>query len=118
MDLNHLHLHVRDVDRSREFYSTYFGFTFTLSHGDISFLSNEHLFDLALAPDPAPDPLPAWFHFGFRLDSADAVRGMREDMVTAGVAIAKELIAKDDYVSFTCEDPDHHKIEVYWEPRY
>ncbi len=118
MDLNHLHLHVREVDRSREFYETVFGFTYTLNHGDIAFLDNEHAFDLALAPDESPAPLPEWFHFGFRLKSADAVRGLREDMITQGIPIARELIAEDDYVSFTCTDPDGHRIEVYWEPRF
>ena len=115
MDLNHLHLHVGDLARSRRFYETYFGFRERVTHGEILFLTNDHAFDLALAPAPSVDRFPAWFHFGFRLNTADAVRELHQKMSSGGVPLPKGLIDDPDLVSFRCTDPDGHSIEIYWE---
>jgi catechol 2,3-dioxygenase-like lactoylglutathione lyase family enzyme len=115
MDLNHLHLHVRDLDRSHAFYETWFGFRERVRHGEIVFLSNDDRFDLALSPSPRVEPFPEWFHFGFRLASGDAVREIHRRMTAANVAIAKPLYQDDEMVSFRCLDPDGYGIEVYWE---
>ena len=115
MDLNHLHLHVRDVERSHRFYHIWFGLDHRVRHGDILFLSNPDGFDLALAPDPDPQPLPAWWHFGFRLASADHVRRLHRRMCDAGVSLTRPLADDPDYITFQCADPDGYRIEVYWE---
>jgi catechol 2,3-dioxygenase-like lactoylglutathione lyase family enzyme len=115
LDLNHLHLHVRDVEASRAFYERYFGFAPHVKHGEILFLRNERGFDLALAPDPSPSVFPDWFHFGFRLDTPAAVRSLHERMRAEKVAIVKPLYEDDELASFRCADPDGHGIEVYWE---
>ena len=115
MDLNHLHLHVRDVARSRRFYETWFGFGLHARHDDLVFLRNSEGFDLALMPDPEPTKLPDWFHFGFRLESADAVRQLYERMKAAEIAFRRPLLDEADLVSFRCEDPDGYAVEVYWE---
>lgn len=112
VDPNHLHLHVRDPERSRAFYGRHFGLHLDRRHGDILFLGNDHGFDLALAPEADPAPLPPWFHFGFRLPTADAVRALHAELGDA----ADELNAWDDLVTFRCRDPDGYLIEVYWEP--
>jgi len=112
VDPNHLHLHVRDPERSRAFYEGHFGFRLDRRHDDILFLANEDGFDLALAPDPDPATLPPWFHFGFRLPTADAVKTLHAAL---GDAAAK-LRDWDDLVTFRCRDPDGYLIEVYWEP--
>lgn len=115
MDLNHLHLHVADVDRSRSFYEDHFGFREKARHGRILFLTNERGFDLALAPDDATEPFPPWFHFGFRVPEAETVRKMYGEMRSAGVEIKGDLIDDLGYVTFRCFDPDGYGIEVYWE---
>jgi catechol-2,3-dioxygenase len=115
VDLNHLHLHVRDVLRSRRFYEQYFDFAPHVQHGEIAFLRNERHFDLALAPDGAPAGFPGWFHFGFRLPGPDAVRALYARMQADRVTIVKPLYEDDDLVSFRCADPDGYGIEVYWE---
>lgn len=51
MDLNHLHLHVHDLNKTRKFYETYFDFKEHTWHGQILFLRNRDEFDLALMPD-------------------------------------------------------------------
>jgi catechol 2,3-dioxygenase-like lactoylglutathione lyase family enzyme len=115
MHLNHLHLHVADVARSRAFYEAYFGFAEHARHGEILFLRNEDWFDLALAPSPEVEPLPEWFHFGFRRHLPDEVRDLYERMKEDGVRMRAGLIDEEDLVSYRCFDPDGYGIEVYWE---
>lgn len=115
MDLNHLHLHVTDVERGRAFYETYFQFRERIRHGPILFLTNIDGFDLALAPDDRPTSFPDWFHFGFRMKTPDEVRSLHQEMTSKGIPMLRELIDDDDLVSFRCADPDGYGIEVYWE---
>ena len=114
-DLNHLHLHVRDTAQSGRFYEQWFGLREHVRHGDILFLRDGATFDLALAPDPAPPPLPSWFHFGFRLGRAEDVRDLHRRMASASLPGLCDLYADDDMVSFRVRDPDGYGIEVYWE---
>jgi catechol 2,3-dioxygenase-like lactoylglutathione lyase family enzyme len=116
MDLTHLHLHTRDRARSAAFYRRWFeqrvkreGCAITFLHGDRGFL-------FALMDDPAPAPLPPWFHFGVRLDSAAKVAAAHDAMAAAGVPIVKALYRDDMLASFRCADPDGYAVEVYWEP--
>ena len=114
MDLNHLHLHVRELERSQRFYGSYFDFREQAHHEDILFLTNTQSFNLALAPADRVEPLPGWFHFGFRLHTPDAVRGLHARMTADGVPL-KPLHDAPDFVTFRCADPDGYSIEVYWE---
>ena len=111
----HLHLHVADLARSVDFYSRWFGMQENTRHGSITFVGGAEGFDLALALDPAPAQLPPWFHFGFKLESGQAVRAMHDRMKAEDVHITKELGDWGDLVSFRCADPDGHAIEIYWE---
>jgi lactoylglutathione lyase len=113
IDLNHFHLHVRNLDRAKRFYQSYFGFREHMRHGNILFLRNTSGFDLALVPDPMPASFPEWFHFGFRLATENAVRKLHSRMTSAGVEV-EEIEEYDGYVTFGCEDADGYSIEVYW----
>lgn len=115
MDLNHLHLHVKDVTISRKFYESYFEFKEHVRHGEILFLRNKDGFDLALMPDKTDWKFPRWFHFGFRLDSPDVVKALYGKIKAAKEIIDTELEEYDDFVFFRCLDKDGNKIEVYWE---
>jgi catechol 2,3-dioxygenase-like lactoylglutathione lyase family enzyme len=77
LDLNHLHLHVKNLDRAQRFYESYFQFREHMRYGDILFLRNTSGFDLALVPDRKPSSFPEWFHFGFRLADPRAVRKLQ-----------------------------------------
>jgi catechol 2,3-dioxygenase-like lactoylglutathione lyase family enzyme len=114
MDLNHLHLHVRNVDRSKRFYESYFGFRERVRHGNILFLRNASGFDLALVPDRTPLSFPEWFHFGFRLGSARAVRMLHGNISSKGGQV-QDIEEYPGYMTFRCADPDGYGIEVYWE---
>ena len=114
IDLNHLHLHVRSLDRAKRFYESYFHFRERMRIGNILFLRNTSGFDLALVPDRTPGSFPEWFHFGFRLGSADAVRKLHRHMTSGGVEV-EEIEEYDGYMTFSCEDPEGYAIEVYCE---
>jgi catechol 2,3-dioxygenase-like lactoylglutathione lyase family enzyme len=114
--LNHLHLHVRSLERARDFYTRYFGFSEHARHGEILFLRDApDGVDLALAPSARVEPFPAWFHFGFRLPDAQAVRALHSRMAGDRIEIRVALQEFPDFVFFRCADPDGREIEVYWE---
>ena len=116
MNLNHLHLKVRSVERAKSFYERFFGLKESVWHGDMVFMRDDAGMDLALAPAPSPEAMPAWFHFGFRQESAVAVARLHAEMLSAGATITEPLVEEADIVFFRCADPDGYSIEVYWEP--
>lgn len=115
MDLNHIHLRVKDLKISRLFYEKYFEFKEHVWHGEILFLRNECGFDLALAPSDKLDKFPEWFHIGFRLSNSREVKELYMKMKSEGVTIANEIEEFDDFIFFRCRDLDNNLIEVYWE---
>jgi catechol 2,3-dioxygenase-like lactoylglutathione lyase family enzyme len=112
LDLNHLHLHVKDLDRAQRFYESYFQFREHMRYGDILFLRNTSGFDLALVPDRKSSSFPEWFHFGFRLADPRAVRELQSRMSSEGVLV-DEVEDHNGYVTFRCTDPDGYSIEIY-----
>ena len=83
MGLNHLHLHVKNLDRAKRFYESYFGFRERVRHGDPVPAKYERLRS-GSPPDRKPSPLPDWFPFGFRLASVRAVRELHVLMTSEG----------------------------------
>lgn len=73
MELKHLHIHVRDRTVAEQFYGQWFGLTMGRHGTSLTFMNDEAKFDLALMDDPSAQALPSWFHFGFRLATAEAV---------------------------------------------
>ena len=115
MKLNHLHLHVRDRSAAEAFYSKWLGMHVMHRGESLTFIADERGFDLALMDDRDPMRMPAWFHFGYRLDSAWEVIATHDRMRESGIAIVKPLYKDDSLVSFRCSDPDGYAIEIYWE---
>jgi len=115
MDITHLHLHVRDRSRAEAFYRQWFGLRTLRSGNAITFMEGDRDFLLALMGDADAAPLPPWFHFGVKRDTAQQVREMLAAMTAAGVPIVKPLCDDETLTSFRCADPDGHAIEVYWE---
>lgn len=116
MDLNHLHLHVRDISRVRQFYETYFGFRREiLKEDDFLIVRNSSGFDLAFMQDPNPATMPRWFHFGFRFSSRRAVQGLHDRMAGEGVNVLRPVKDHGSWMSFKCADPDGYAVEVYYE---
>lgn len=116
MQINHLHLHVRDVEHTRAFYERWFGMRLKrVIAEDFIFLTDDGGMDLALAASEEPVVMPGWFHFGFRLGDAGAVRTMHARMREDGVC-DEELGVYGERVTFGLTDPDGYGVEVYFEP--
>ena len=115
--LNHLHLHVRDLERSTAFYRRAFGMTIAEDLGPLRFLTDGGGFLLALELDAEPAPMPPWFHFGFWLADNTAVRAAYDRAVAAGDRIDDEYrVRPHGGAVFAVLDPDGYGIEVYHDP--
>lgn len=115
VDLNHLHLAVKDLERSKEFYSKHFGFRERCQHGKCLFMANDQGFDLALDPECTPEELPKWFHVGVRVPSISGIKELYKTFDASKKNISRDLEEYDDLVFFHAVDPDGYKIECYWE---
>jgi catechol 2,3-dioxygenase-like lactoylglutathione lyase family enzyme len=117
VDLDHLNLRVRDAEACRDFYLAHFGFQPAFEAEGGYFLRNRHGFLLALVPTADHQHLPAGFHIGFSLDSADDVLAVHRSLSGAGVETSDvdDSRPHEDYVTFRCWDPDGTEIELFWE---
>jgi catechol 2,3-dioxygenase-like lactoylglutathione lyase family enzyme len=115
MDLNHTHLAVANLAKSRDFYAMYFGFRDKGRFNGMLFIHNDDGFVLARDPGCRPEPLPAWFHFGSATRSPADVRQLYENVTRYGAKVTRPLYESEDIVVFRCEDADGYKIEAYWE---
>ncbi len=116
--MNHLALAVRDRERSRRFYETYFGFDAEPAReydDGVLMLYNADGFALALGPTKEAVVLPRFFHFGVGASTPDEVRSFRDRLAADGVPIVEES-DEPDYVSVKFRDPDGYVVEVAWEP--
>jgi catechol 2,3-dioxygenase-like lactoylglutathione lyase family enzyme len=118
MQLTHLGLPVRDEQRSRAFYETYFGFdpaTAERYDDGTVIIRNADGFDLALHVSGDVGELPAFLHFGFRLSDPDAVRALLGRLKADGIPIFEDY-DEATYVGFKCLDPDGFHVETYCHP--
>ena len=116
--MKHLALPVRDQQRSRHFYETYFGFDARPARRydeDVLMLYDADGFSLALGPTDEPISLPRFLHFGIHISSPGEVRAFRDRLKADGVTIAEEW-EEPEYVSVKCLDPDGYVVEAAWEP--
>lgn len=118
MDLNHLNLRVRDAIACRDFYVTHFDFEPAFEADGGFFIRNPDGFLLALVPAESHQALPAGFHIGFGLDSAEAVASCHATLAGVGVQVSdiEDFRPDESYVTFRTADPDGTEIEVFWEP--
>jgi catechol 2,3-dioxygenase-like lactoylglutathione lyase family enzyme len=114
----HIALAVRDQERSRRFYETYFEFdpaTAWVAEDGVLLIEGPSEITLALGETDEPITLPSFLHFGFRSASdPDEVRAFRDRLAGDRIEIA-EFADEPDYVSVKCRDPDGYLIEFAWE---
>lgn len=117
MRLTHLALAVRDQERSRRFYETYFGFGASSQRypDGVLIVRDDHGFDLALGPADETSAPPSLFHFGFRCDEPDQVRALLQRVTEDGIEVV-ERYDEPGFVNFKCLDPDCYVVEAYWQP--
>jgi catechol 2,3-dioxygenase-like lactoylglutathione lyase family enzyme len=116
--MKHLALPVRDQERSRRFYETYFGFNAKPARrydGDVLMLYNADGFSLALGPTEDTIRLPEFLHFGVHVGTPEEVRAFRDRLAADGVEIVEHW-EEPEYVSVKCRDPDGYVVEAAWEP--
>jgi catechol 2,3-dioxygenase-like lactoylglutathione lyase family enzyme len=114
----HIALAVRDQERSRRFYETYFEFdpaTAWVAEDGVLLIEGPSEVTLALGETDEPITLPSFLHFGFRAASdPDEVRALRDRLAGDRIEIS-EFADEPDYVSVKCRDPDGYIIEFAWE---
>jgi catechol 2,3-dioxygenase-like lactoylglutathione lyase family enzyme len=116
--MDHLAIPVRDQERARRFYETYFGFGVRPARryaDDVLMLYNAAGFALALGPTEEPIARTAWMHFGIGLPDRAAVLALRDRLAADGVELVEQW-DEPDYVSVKCRDPDGYIVEASWEP--
>jgi catechol 2,3-dioxygenase-like lactoylglutathione lyase family enzyme len=112
--LAHLALAVSDRRRSARFYEANFGLRVLRTEADgVVMMGDGHGATLALGPG-GDGALPAFLHFGFPLESADAVRDARAGFAAADVPEVA-FCEEPTYVSVKVADPDGYVVEVFWE---
>jgi catechol 2,3-dioxygenase-like lactoylglutathione lyase family enzyme len=116
MRLNHLALTVRDQERSRRFYETYFGFDAGPAQrydDGVVIIRDADGFDLAIGQGD-PGEMAQFLHFGFRCAEPGEARALLERITAGGVPVT-ERTDTPGYVGFKCLDPDGYTVEAYWE---
>ena len=117
--VDHLAIPVRDQERSRRFYETYFGFGARPPRrydDGVLMLYDAKGFALALGPTDEPIVPPGWMHFGVGLPDRETVLALRHRLAADGVEFVEEW-DEPGYVSVKCRDPDGYIVEASWEPR-
>ena len=122
--IGHVLLRVRDLERSRQFYTTVLGFEVTEQdpeHGGLfmALPGNAHTLDLFPVADPAAAQPPmagglGVQHVAFQVDSEAALREAYFTLQDQGVKIARAV----DHVSqksIYFHDPDGNLLEIYHE---
>jgi len=116
--MDHLAIPVRDEERSRRFYETYFGFGARPARrydDGVLMLYNAAGFALALGRSEEPSARPSWMHVGVGLPDRDAVLALRDRLSADGIELVEEW-DEPEYVSVKCRDPDGYIVEAAWEP--
>ena len=89
--MDHLAIPVRDQERSRRFYQTYFGFdpkTARVADDGVLLLEGPEDVLLALGETDEPIRLPSFLHFGFRAAGApEEVRAFRDRLAADEIEI-------------------------------
>ena len=116
LGLRHVALRVKDAQRSKAFYCNFFGMAVVWEPDPDNVYLSSGPDNLALHGGFRGDP-GALDHFGFIVDSPEAVDLLAREFRERGLPLAAEpKDHRDGSRSFYCLDPDGLKIQVLFEP--
>ncbi|PSP56637.1 biphenyl-2,3-diol 1,2-dioxygenase [Halobacteriales archaeon QS_1_67_19] len=120
LELGHVHLKVRDVDRSVEFYRDALGLAVTERAGRFAFLSGgEKHHEVALqelGPDASdPGRGVGLYHAAFEVATPEALAATDRRLRERGVAVTPVDHGISEALYF--DDPDGNGLEVYLDTR-
>jgi lactoylglutathione lyase len=112
----HLHLHVSDLAKSREFYEQFLGDDpVKVKHGYVKFLPEWAPVNLALSPG-GPTGAGTIDHVGVQVDSVETVMSQLARVKAAGLLVKEEMGVNCCHANqdkFWVTDPDGVEWEVY-----
>ena len=112
----HLHVHVSDLGKSREFYEKFFGGDpVKVKPGYVKFLPEWAPVNLALSTG-GPTSVGAIDHVGVQVDSVDTVMAELARVKGAGLPVTEEMgvdCCHANQDKFWVKDPDGVEWEVY-----
>ena len=107
--LNHLHLHVRDLEKSLRFYGA-FGFQKVMAHDDMSFLVRPGFSDVLTLRASGMHGVD---HFGFILKDAARLDAAIEELESrGGRVIEKTVLEPTGLPSAFVLDPDGYHVQI------
>jgi catechol 2,3-dioxygenase-like lactoylglutathione lyase family enzyme len=113
----HIHLHVRNLEHSTEFYRRFFGAEpVKTAPGYAKFLPEIAPLNLALSESEGGGARESASHFGFELATTEAVLAARRRVGGAGLDILDEMGVNCCHANqdkFWVRDPDGVRWEVY-----
>lgn len=122
--LRHLALRVRDIRKARDFYQGILGMKVVWEPDPQNVYLSSGIDNLALHEVPREEQEKfrsgsdqALDHFGFVVKDPEALSGIHNELVKAGVRIVKPLRKhRDGSHSFYMADPDGNLIQILYEP--
>lgn len=105
--LNHVHITAEDPETELRFLSEVLGFRRDVSNPGFVWLGNLQL--AVTKGEPVKNPR---FHLGFRMDSREHVRALRERLLERGIE-ASEPFANGSYYSCAFRDPAGYQFEIF-----
>ena len=110
--LSHVALTVADRERSAAFYGEFLGLRERVHEDDHLLILGDSDGSLLALFTGEPPELPRTNHFGFRLETTEAVHAARERFRSAGVSEA-EWQDDGSFVRVQVLDPDGYRVDVF-----
>jgi lactoylglutathione lyase len=122
--ITHAAVYVRDLEKSKDFYCSYFnghcnelyqnskGFSsYFISFDDGTKLELMH--HTQLEEVPVRDKITGWSHIAFSVGSQEAVTELTEKITAAGYQLYSPLrVTGDGYFESCVADPDGNRVEI------
>ncbi len=118
--LGHVHLKVRDIERSVAFYTDVLGLAVEERHGRYAFLAyGDHHHDVALQAVQSEPPEQTagvgLYHAAFEVEDADALEATYRRLAARGVDVSP--VDHDISRALYFDDPSGNGLEVYLDTR-